>query len=738
MIDMIDIKIKKVIFFFLFFLLASGDLAAQKAKLGKQKVYIEDIWERYSFYARGAENFAWMKDDRYYSMQDEQNNIIKVSILDEKEKTILVKASSLIDKETGETLKVVQYKFSSNEDKVLLYTKPNRIYRHSTAYVCYVYDLVNERLIPIANKNPILSPQFSPNAQKLAFVQENNIFIQDFEAQNLRQITFDGKKNEIINGLADWVYEEEFTLTQAYYWSPNNEYLAYLKFDEREVPEFSMPIYGTLYPQSNKFKYPKAGEKNAKVSVHVYQASSDQTKQILIQDPNEFYIPRIIWANEDIAIMKMNRLQNEVEVLLANPQTAVYNSTLKQTSTTYIDEPNDFTWYFLKDKSGFFWQTSYKGYNHIHYYNLKGEFIRPITQGNWEVTQIYGVDEVNKKIYFESTEISPLERHIFSIDFSGQNKKQLSKAKGWHNAKFSSSFNYYIDEYSASLQPPIAELWTANGNLIRVLEDNHELQQRILNYAISPKEFFSFTTSEKVVLNGWMIKPQNFTKNKKYPVLMFVYGGPGSQMVTERYNGFDFFWYQYLGSLGYIIVCVDNRGTGGRGEDFKKCTYYNLGKYETIDQIEAAKYLSTLPYVDKTRIGIWGWSFGGYLSSLCLLKGNDIFKAAIAVAPVTNWRFYDTIYTERYLGLPQDNASGYDDNSPINFAKKLKGNYLLIHGTADDNVHFQNAVEMAAALIKANKQFESFYYPDKNHGISGGVTRLHLYNMMTNFLLRKL
>ncbi|MDW8159751.1 MAG: S9 family peptidase, partial [Bacteroidia bacterium] len=684
----------------------------------KKRVTIEDIWQKYLFYARGAEDYNWMKDDRYYSTLDENSNIIKVSILNENDKSILLKAEALVDKQTNEKIKIVGYKFSEDEKKVLLLTKPIKIYRHSTAYVAYVYDLIAERLISLAKGASILSPLFSPDGNKVSFVQENNIYIFDLATQTQEPITWDGKKNEIINGLADWVYEEEFTLTQAYHWSQDGRYLAYLKFDEKEVPEFTMVLYGSLYPKQSKFKYPKAGEKNARVSVHIYDLDTKQTLNISLQDPNEFYIPRITWANEKLAIMKMNRLQNQVEVFLADPQTGEAQMILKQSSSTYIDEPNDYTWYFLKDKSGFFWQSDADGYNHIYYYNLQGQLLRQLTKGPWEVTQIYGVDEVSRVIYFESTEVSPLERHIFVIDFEGKQKKQLSRARGWHEARFSSSYSYYIDEYSTPSEPTITELWTKQGNLIRVLENNADLKQRIADYEISPKEFFSFTTSDNVTLNGWMIKPLNFKKNKKYPVLMYVYGGPGSQMVVERYNGFDFFWYQHLASLGYMVVCVDNRGTGGRGRDFKKVTYLQLGKYETIDQIEAAKYLASLPYVDKTRIGIWGWSFGGYLSSLCLLKGNDVFKAAIAVAPVTNWRYYDTIYTERYLGLPQNNPSGYDENSPIHFVENLKGHYFIIHGTADDNVHFQNAVEMVSALVKAGKQFESFYYPDKNHGIS--------------------
>jgi dipeptidyl-peptidase-4 len=557
-------------------------------------------------------------------------------------------------------------------------------------------------------------------------------------------ITTTGEKNKIIHGSTDWVYEEEFSFAQAFYWSSDSKKIGYYTFDESEVKEFMLQYWNgptTPYPDNYQFKYPKAGEDNSKITISVYNLTDKKSIKMNIGTETDIYIPRINWTQDAnlLSIRRMNRLQNQLEILHADVKTGKTQVILTEKEETYIDLDftDDLT--YLEDGKTFLHTSERNGFKHIYLYDMSGKLIRQITDGKWEVSQVYGIDEKAKMIYFTSTEDSPLQRQLYKIKFNGKGKEKLSTRKGTHAPNFSKDFKYYLDYYSAADTPPAVSLHEAkSGKQLKVLEDNQAFNERLKEYKINPKEFFTFTTSEGVELNGWMIKPLDFDKSKKYPVLMFVYGGPGSQTVTDSWDTYNYMWYQVLASKGYMVVSVDNRGTGARGAEFKKITYANLGKYEIQDQIATAKYLANLPTVDAERIGIWGWSYGGYMSSLGITVGADIFKAAIAVAPVSTWRFYDSIYTERYLKRPQDNAEGYDSNSPINHVEKLKGSYLLVHGTADDNVHFQNAIELQNALIKANKQFDSFYYPNRTHSISGGNTRFHLYTMMTNFLLKNL
>ena len=453
----------------------------------------------------------------------------------------------------------------------------------------------------------------------------------------------------------------------------------------------------------------------------------------------DIYLPRLKWTQNPnlVSIQKLNRLQNNLELLHADATTGKSTVVLKEIDPAYVDITDDLT--YLDNGKNFIFTSEKDGFNHLYLYNLNGKLIRQITQGNWEVSSFTGYDEKKDVLYYLSTEVSPLDRHLYSISSTGKNKKRLTTAAGTHTINMSNDFQYYLDYHSAANVPAKVSLHTAkDGKLIKVLENNQALQDKLAQYQIAKQEFFSFKTAEGTQLNGWMIKPVNFDASKKYPVLMFVYGGPGSQQVTNSWGGSNYLWYQTLANKGLIIACIDNRGTGGRGAAFKKITYANLGKLETEDQIAGAKYLGTQNYIDKNRIGIWGHSYGGYMTLLALTKGNGTFRAGIAVAPVTNWRFYDSIYTERYLKTPQENAAGYDTNSPLFFADKLQGELLLIHGTGDDNVHFQNSVAMQDALISANKQFESFYYPNRNHSVAGGPTLLHRFTMMTDFLERNL
>jgi dipeptidyl-peptidase-4 len=436
-------------------------------------------------------------------------------------------------------------------------------------------------------------------------------------------------------------------------------------------------------------------------------------------------------------VVRLNRLQNSYALLLADASTGKTELVYNEDNPYYIEESHYDHFIFI-DNNRYIFSSEKSGYYHIYLFTLdRSTRVTQLTTGNWDVTEIYGYDEASGLIWFSAATSSPINREIWTVDLKGS-MKQVSKGEGTHRPQFSSNYKYYIDNFSDANTPAVYTVNKPNGKAIRTLEDNEAMRKTMVEYNFSKKEFFTFTTSEGVKLNGWKILPPNFDASKKYPVLMDVYGGPGSQTVLNQYSPGDFNWYQMLAQKGYIIASVDNRGTGARGQEFKKMTYLQLGKYETIDQIEAAKYFAAQPYVDPARIGIWGWSYGGFMSTLCITKGADVFSMAIAVAPVTNWRYYDNIYTERFMRTPKDNASGYDDNSPINHADKLKGKYLVIHGTGDDNVHVQNTMDLVTALNKANKQFEMFLYPNKNHSIYGGNTRMNLYTRMTDFILKNL
>lgn len=630
------------------------------------------------------------------------------------------------------------FNLSQDESKALLYTDEEKIYRRSSRENYYVLDLRTKQLTAVSDLGKQRLAEFSPDGSKVSFVRDNNLFIKDLTSGKEVQITPDGLANTIINGASDWVYEEEFEFSKAYEWSPDGKKIAFYRFDESKVKEFSYMEWGELYPKEYKFKYPKAGENNSLITIFIYDLEKKNSRQVDIGKETDIYIPRIKWTNNPayLSFYRMNRLQNKLELLFADANTG--NSTVIYTeeNPAYIDIVDHLT--FTNDNRFFFLSSQKDGYRHLYLYGMDGKFIRQITHGNWEVADVKGYDQEKRIIYFTSTETSPLDRDVCCVYLDGTKLKKLSKTKGWNNARFNTNFRYYVHTVSDANTPTVSTLCNIKGKILRVLEDNHKLVNTIKEYGYSPVEFFTFNNGSGISLNGYIIKPFDFDPKKKYPVLMNVYGGPGHNTVDNRYGMRDFIWYQMLAQHGYISVSIDNRGTGFRGEAFEKCIYKQMGKLETEDQIDAALYLKTLPYVDGNRIGIWGWSYGGYMTALCLTKGADVFKTGIAVAPVINWRYYDNIFTERYMRTPQENHSGYDDNSPINFAKNLKGNLLLIHGTADDNVHFQNSIEFSNALIKANKQFTEFFYPNRNHNITGGNTTLHLYKMMTDYLLEKL
>ena len=690
-----------------------------------QEITIADIWETYSFYPNYVPGFNFMNDGVRYSVK-EGNRIVTYKITD-----------GQIDGQIFSTdeINFSSYTFNSDESKIILETESESIYRRSSKANYYLYDRKSKSLKQLSDKGKQSYPNFDHSGQKVAFARDNNLFIKDMRTQKERAITTDGKFNAVINGSADWVYEEEFAMSQAYQWSPDGQQIAYIRFDESDVKEFTMTNYrGDLYPEYETFKYPKAGEKNAEVSVHIYDLESAKTIKVPVKG-DDIYIPRVKWkSNDELIITKMNRHQNHLELLCYNTAKKSLKIVFEEKNEYFIDLHDNMT--FL-DKDQFLWTSDESGFNHIHVKTFGSKKSKQLTKGDYDVTKVYGMDK-SGWIYFQAAKESATQRGIYKVSLSGE-MVELNPHIGSNSAQFSGTYQYFVNTFSKAGQPPVFEVYeTRSKKRIRVIEDNAVLTEKLADMNLSDQGFFDFTTPEGTRLEGWMIKPLNFDPNKKYPVLMYVYGGPGAQTVKDNWGGQNFMWFQMLAQKGYIVVSIDNRGTDARGEAFRKSTYMELGKLEAVDQIFGAQYLASLPYVDGDRIGIFGWSFGGYLSSLCLAKGNDVFKMAIAVAPVTNWKWYDTIYTERYMRTPAENESGYEENSPVNFADRIKGPYLLVHGFADDNVHFQNAAEMARALVKANIPFEQAFYPNKNHGIYGGLTRAHLFTKMTDFLEKNL
>jgi dipeptidyl-peptidase 4 len=702
-------------------------------------VTLEDVARFGSFFPQSVEGFRSANDGDHYTLLTRTTGsgsaIVKYSY-ETGEVVSEITSTTQIQAATGTEVAMRSYSFSPDETKILIPTETERIYRHSSKSKYLIYDL-NQKTLQTLDDDKQMLATFSPSGNQVAFVKNNNLFLKDLNSGSLMPITTDGVRNKIINGASDWVYEEEFGFDKAFFWSPDGRYIAFYRFDETDVPTFSMDVYGDeLYPSQDVFKYPKAGEANAKVTIHIYDVQANEVKPVIINQPYE-YIPRLKWTTdpEMLCVFVMNRHQNHLQLMLAASKTGKTQLLYEEKDRAYVDVDDDIV--FLKDNS-FIWTSERDGYNHLYHIDAKGRVKKQITTGKFDVTNFYGYNPENKTLYYQAAETNPYERHIYSVQLNGKNKRLLTPGPGTHNATFNTGFKYFVHTHSQAFLPPVTTLHMASGDQVRLLQENARLKNRLETYELGQKEFFDIKGATGEKLSAWMLKPADFDPNKQYPVLMFVYGGPGSQTVKDSYDSFNDFWFQHLTTLGYIVVSVDNRGTGARGRDFKKATYLQLGKIEHEDQIAAAKEIGQLPYIQANRIGIFGWSYGGYMSSLCLAMGNDVFKLAIAVAPVTNWRFYDSIYTERYMRTPQENASGYDDNSPVNHVEKIKGKLLLVHGTADDNVHVQNSMVMTNALINADVQFQQFMYPDKNHGIYGGNTRYHLYQMMTSFIVENL
>ncbi len=724
-------------------LLAAAFIFAAQAQ-ETQKITLDDILVKETFKAQTVTGLRPMKDGEHYTALENNTQIVKYSFKTGKEIAVIFDISKIKD---APVKSFTDYQLSNDETKILLTTAKQTIYRHSFTAVYYVWNQVTEEFLPLSEKGAQMVATFSPDGERVAFVRGNNIFIKNLKFGTENQVTFDGQKNKIINGIPDWVYEEEFGYNKAFWWSPDNKFLAFVRFDETQVPDFTMQKYAgenpkleenLLYPGAETFKYPKAGQKNSNITVLVHELRSKTNMPVNIGEDKNIYIPRLNWTPDanNLVVMRLNRPQNKLDILYANPFTGDSRLLFTEKNKRYIDESFlDNLFYF--DDGKFIITSERDGWSHLYLYDSNGFELAQLTKGKFDVTKYYGFDNVKKVFYYQAAAESPLRREVYFISQDGKKKGKISTQHGTNDVIFSTDFNYYINFYSSSKTPNLVTINDIKGTQIKVLQDNTVLRNTIKVLTLPQKEFFSFTTSQGIELNGYMIKPEGFDASKKYPVVMTQYSGPNSQSVADSW-GRGIGWENYLSQEGFLVVCVDPRGTAARGEDFRKITYQQLGKFESDDQVEAAKYLGTLPFVDKKNIAIYGWSYGGFMVLLAMEKGGDLFKAGISVAPVTSYRFYNTIYTERYMRTPAENKEGYDDNAPLTHAGEIKGRLLIIHGSADDNVHAQNTYEFTEKLVQEGVQFDMAIYTNRNHGIRGGNTSKHLYTKMTDFLKEQL
>jgi dipeptidyl-peptidase-4 len=703
-----------------------------------QEINVEKIWKKYEYRTQGVDGFNSLQDGDRYTQLDDQGNLVLAYISKPNEATsVLIDAKSLTY--GGRPVRIEDYSFDKSERKVLIMTSISPIYRRSYNAVYYLYDLDTKGLESLSEEHsPQTLAEYSPDGTKVSFIHGNDLFVKELASGKVTKLTTDGKRNKVINGTTDWVYEEEFSITKAYSWSPDSKYIAFLKFVEKRVKEFGIDMYGELYPDRLEYKYPKAGEDNSVVTAH-WVAVSKPTKINPINLGKYEYIPRIQWSNVSnrLLLQTMNRHQDSLRYHMVDftaGKKPIHSILYTDFSNTYVDVNEAL--HFMPNGNGFFFTSEKSGYNQLYSLDYSGK-LSSISDGELDLIDSYGVSQDGAHFYFTRSHQFGVSKVLCQINVQTKEVKILSPFEGWMDASFTQGMKYYVGSYSNGNMPPVFALYKGDGSLVKVMENNSALNTTLSTLNLSKKTYQTVMVNG-TALNVSIIYPSNFKESNKYPVYMNVYGGPGHNEVTNQWDGNDFMFHQLLASKGYIVVSVDPRGTQYRGAAFKKATYLQLGKLEVEDFIGTAKYFQSLSYVDADRVGIMGWSYGGFMASLAMTKGADVFKMGIAVAPVTNWRYYDNIYTERFMRTPQENASGYDDNSPINHVDKLKGKFLLVHGMADDNVHFQNSADMITALVKANKQFDFFAYPNKNHGIYGGNTRNHLFSMMYDYILKNL
>lgn len=701
---------------------------------------ISEIYNSATFREESIHDIHWTKDGKGIVYREStkfglNRDFIYYDILSG-EKSVYISSSQIINEDTNKEF-VPWNVIWSPDEKHLLFTAKLEARSTKSGGDFYLYNIQENKLKELPNAGTHqLNAQFSPNGKQVGFVRDNNLFLYDINSDDEIQLTYGGAEH-VLNGHFDWVYEEEFKIIEGWCWSPDSRYIAFWQVDENDVPEFQIPLFDSLYPKPHKMRYPKAGQPNSKVRIGVINTSTKELNWFQFDDSEDFYIPRIQWLqnSKELAIIKLNRLQNKLQIYLGNISGNSTSKIYEEEEDCWIEIKDD--WKFLSSTDHYIWTSEKSGFRHIYINDISSGEEKQITRGNWEVREVHAVDESRQVIYFTSTQQSPLENHLYCIDFSGKNLEKLTKEPGWHRPQFSPDFSYYIDRYSTITIPKKVKLYKSDGTELKVLAENK--MEVLHSYKISSPEFFEVKIDDRLKLNGWILKPPDFDSDKQYPLLIYSYGGPGSQKVLNEWGKVSL-WFHLLSQNGIIVACIDNRGTEGRGAEFKKVVYKKLGQIDVDDQIRAAKYLADFDYIDKNRIGIYGWSYGGYMSAMCLLKGNDIFKLAVSVAPVSDWRFYDTIYTERYMQIPELNADGYEQGSVMNYVNQLNGKLLLIHGMADDNVHLQNSIELSRALIIQNKQFESMFYPDRKHSIRRGSsnTREHLYRLITRFIFENL
>ncbi len=725
-------KIALIIFIFISQLFSQSEL---------KKLTLEEIWSSPKFMTQSLRLVKWIDNGNKFTYleTDFQTRSTKLMVYDikTKSKSILLSSDELKLKDQTGKFTILNYEFS-DDGRYILFTGLLPARAIKSGENIYLYDFATKEFFQVETGEDVVNVKFSPDSKKLGYVKKDNLYIYDINTRTERQLTFDGN-GVIINGHFDWVYEEEFSIIDGWRFSPDGKQIAFWRLDQSPVPQIEIQLFDSLYFNSIRMRYPKAGSPNSIVSIGVVNLEDGRTTFMNIGSEEDIYIPRIYFTGrtDELAIIRLNRLQNRLELLLGDTKTGDTKVIYTDTDTCWVDvEFLDI--HFLKDGKSFLITSERNGFKHIYHYDYSGKLLKQITNGSYEVDRIIQVDEKNQLIYFSSGYGNPLVRNLYSVKFNGKEVKRITNTNGTNTINFSKNNIHFILTNSSASSIPKTFLVDVNGKILDTLINNMVLESTLLNYSLSKPEFIQITTGDGVTLNAMMIKPPDFDESKKYPVLVYNYSGPGSQIVRDAWGGPQSLWHQMMAQEGYIIFMIDNRGTGGRGKAFKNIVYKNLGHWEVNDLIEAAKYLQSLPYVDGERIGIWGWSYGGYISALTLLEGNEYYKCAVSVAPVTHWKFYDTIYTERYMSLPELNPEGYERSAVINKAAKLKGKLLLIHGTADDNVHFQNTVVFVSELIKSNKQFQVMFYPGKDHGISGGITRLQLFTLITDFIKNNL
>lgn len=681
----------------------------------------------------------WSDDARYFTMTESGSAGTDIYHVDARTgaRQLVVRGSDLVPAGATEPIAIEGYQFSADGGKLLIFTNSVRVWRQNTKGEYYVWDLGSRKLTPISTRPGYqLFAKFSPDGRLVGFVRDHNIFVSDLAAGTERQLTTDGS-DDIINGTSDWVYEEELNLRDAFRFSPDGSRVAFWRLDQSAIEPFYLIDDMELYPQVMPVRYPKAGTANSEVRIGVADLATGATRWVDLGADQDIYIADMDFAGsaDELWLTRLNRHQNRLDLVLADARTGQSRVVMSDRDSAWVEAATP-TW--VNEGKQFLFPSERDGFRQFYLFARDGRLVRRVTPGGWDVTGLYGVDEKNGFVYFGGVEQGPTTRQVYRVGLDGKGFTRVSQDVGSHTASFNADATLWVDVFSTAATPPTQTLRQADGTVVRVLADNAELNSKIAALDLAPPEFLMVPGADGTPLQAYLIKPKHFDPTKRYPLLMYVYGGPGSQTVTNGWGGSNYLWYQMLARAGYLVASVDNRGTGSRGRRFEKQTYLRLGQLESDDQIAAAKYFASLPYVDGTRIGIWGWSYGGYMTLMSLFRGEGVFKTGLSVAPVTDWRFYDTIYTERFMRTPRENPEGYEVGSPINHVDQLQGRLLVVHGTGDDNVHFQNTVQLVQALEEADKQFDMRIYPNKTHSIAGRTTRVNLYTLFTEWLARNL